>query len=249
VRGLGETWGLHIYAALVKNLRGVIYSCLSGKELAERLSWLKKRFRYRRLGITPSLLGKHREVAGRFMGSPLVELRNPFPGLDELLSAYEELTGLSPAVLETYCYSSIFVSPLLILGRDCARELAPLVVDVVRVEKELTDKDYKLHMRIADYTVLDFYPWATASARQALLALAQGLGVTDILEERRRRIAQDRRRYWRVMSEGGRDFLLYLDLLPLLVERAGPKEPRALLQGREELVPATLAIISAVVVP
>lgn len=246
---MSEAWGLHIYAALVKNLRGVIYSCLSGEELAERLSWLKKRFRYRRLGVTPSLLGAHKEVVDRFMGSPLVELRNPFPGLDELLSAYEELTGLSQAVLEAYCYSSIFVSPLLVLGRDCARELAPLVVDVVRVGRDLTDKDYKLHMRIADYTVLDFYPWATASARQALMALAQGLGAADILEERRRRIAQDKRRYWRVMSEGGRDFLLYLDLLPLLAERAGPEELRALLQGREELVPATLAIISAVAVP
>ena len=246
---MGQTWGLHIYAALVKNLRGVIYSCLSGEELAERLSWLKKRFRYRRLGVTPSLLRAHGEIAGRFMGSPLVELRNPFPGLEELLSAYEELTDLSPAVLEAYCYSSIFVSPLLVLGQDCARELAPLVVDAVRVGRELTDKDYKLHMRIADYTVLDFYPWATASARQALLALAQGLEAASLLEERRRRVAQDTRRYWRVMSEGGRDFLLYLDLLPLLAEGAGPEEVRALLRGREELVPATLAIISAVVVP
>ena len=35
---MSEAWGLHIYAALVKNLRGVIYSCLSGEELAEKLS-------------------------------------------------------------------------------------------------------------------------------------------------------------------------------------------------------------------
>jgi len=37
--------GFHIYAAIVNNLRGVLYSSLISPELEEKIKWLRRRFR------------------------------------------------------------------------------------------------------------------------------------------------------------------------------------------------------------
>ena len=242
--------GFHVYAAVVKNLRGVIYSCLGPEALGEKLSWLKRRFRYRNLGLTPSALERYgRLLGGERRGTgTLLELSPPLPGLEELISAYSELTGLRADVLEAYCYASVYVSPLLVLGEECVDALGPLVVDEVLTGRELSDKEYKLHMRIADYTVLDFYLWATSSAQEALKVLSAGGDVSHILSERGERIREDKRRYWRISADEGRRIVLYLDLLPLLAREANTEVLRALLEEHGPLMPATLAIISAVVI-
>ena len=238
----------HIYAAVVKNLRGVIYSSLEPGDFQEKLSWLRKRFRYRNLGLTPSILERYGLRASGKRGSTLIELVEPVEGLGELIDAYSDLTGLRRDALEAYCYASVYVSPVLILGQGSAADFGPLVADQVLVARELTDRDYKLHMRIADYTVLDFYLWATSGAQEALEALSSGRSAEAILAERRERIRADKRRYWRIIADEGRPLVLYLDLLPLLAEGASPDELSALLREHGPLMPATLAIVSAVVV-
>ena len=239
--------GFHIYAAVVKNLRGIIYSSLAPDAFREKLSWLRKRFRYRNLGLTPSMAERYGSEVRPYVGKLLLELRGPDPALEDLIGFYGQLTGLPEPVLEAYCYASVYVSPVLVLGRECVGELRPLVVEKVLVDKELSDKDYKLHMRIADYTVLDFYAWATSKALEALRALAEGRDARPILEERLGRVREDKRRYWRIISDEGREFLLYLDLLPLLA-RARPSELGEILSSYGWVAPATLAIVSAVVI-
>ena len=241
----GSGGGLHVYAAVVKNLRGIIYSSLEPEDLQGRLSWLKKRFRYRNIGLTPSMVEKY---GLRADGKLLVELAEPVRGLGELISALASITGIRRDVLEAYCYASIYVSPILVLGQGSCADLAPLVVDEVLVKRELTDKEYKLHMRIADYTVLDFYLWATSLAGEALGALARGGDVRAMLAERRERIEKDKRRYWRVRAGEGRALVLYLDLLPVLAERASAEEVASLVERYGDLMPATLSIVSAIVV-
>jgi len=242
------TVGFHIYAAIVKNLRGVLYSSLGRPELEEKLSWLRKRFRYRNLGLTPGMLSKYGDLLRPRLGRTFLELGAPDPGLEDLLALYNKLTGLREDILEAYCYASVYVSPIIILGHEGIRDFGPLVVDEVLTDKELSDKDYKLHMRIADYTVLDFYLWSTSGAQEALALLAQGQDVEDILRERIERVTKDRRRYWRIISEEGKPFLLYLDLLPILTEKAGEDDVKALLKAHGHLAPATLALVSAVVI-
>ena len=237
--------GFHVYAAVVKNLRGVLYSSLEEREFEEKLSWLRRRFRYRNIGITPRMEGRYGLKAD---GKLLVRLVEPVPGLNELIDAYAAMTELERGALEGYCYASAYVSPLLVLGQASSADLGSLIVDNVLVERELTDKEYKLHMRIADYTVLDLYLWATSRAREALLALAEGRDVSAILAERKERVKKDRRRYWRVMSEEGRALILYLDLLPVLAERASVEDVASLLERYGALMPATLSLISAIVI-
>ena len=239
--------GFHIYAAVVKNLRGVIYSSLPPEAFKEKLSWLRKRFRYRNLGLTPSTLERYGDEVKPYVGRLLLELREPEPALKDLIGFYEQLTDLPRPVLEAYCYASVYVSPVLVLGRECVNDLSPLAVEKVLVNRELSDKEYKLHMRIADYTVLDFYAWATSGALEALRVMAGGQDARPILEERLERIRKDKRRYWRVISDEGCEFLLYLDLL-LLLARAGPSELEGILSSYGWVAPATLAIVSAVII-
>ena len=243
----GSTVGLHIYAATVKNLRGVLFSSLGAPELREKLSWLRRRFRYRNLGLTPDMISRYGEVLGAYAGRTFMELGDPDPSLRDLLSLYEDLTGLSRPVLEAYCYASAYVSPVLALGERSVEELRPLVLDQVMVGRGLSDRDYKLHMRIADYTVLDFYPWSTASAMRALELLAEGTAPDEVMADRREKVGEDKRRYWRISAEEGRPFLLYLDLLPILLAEAGRDGAREIVSSYGRIAPATLAIISAVV--
>mgnify|MGYP007013813272 CR=1 FL=1 len=232
----------------MKNLRGVIYSCLDEGAFSSKLSWLRRRFRYRSLGLPPCMLERYGQVVRGMLGPNLIELHAPLPGLEGLISAYSRILKLGQDVIEAYCFASIYVSPLMVLGGGCLGALGPLIIDRVLVGGELTDKDYKLHMRIADYTVLDFYLWATSSAQEAVMALSRGEDIKRLLEERRERIEKDKHRYWRIISEQGRPLVLYLDLLPLLAANLSPEEAGELVRSYESLVPATLAIVSAIVI-
>ena len=237
--------GFHVYAAVVKNLRGVLYSSLPKGAFEEKLGWLRKRFRYRNIGITPRMEKRYGLKAN---GKLLVRLVEPVPGINELIDAYAAMAELERGALEVYCYASAYVSPLLILGHTSSADLGALIVDNVLVDRELTDKEYKLHMRIADYTVLDFYLWATSRAREAILALARGQDISAILAERKERVEKDKRRYWRVMSEEGRPLVLYLDFLPVLAERTSAEDVAFLLERYGSLMPATLSLVSAIVI-
>ncbi len=186
------------YAALVKNLRGVIY-WKQGHE--DKLRWLLSRFRYRNLGVPPSLaenLAMKRKV--------LVKLAYPSPQVKEAVSVFAR--ALSPEAAEALCLASAYVSPLMLVGVEHS-EFGPAVVDYVATDRELTDKEWKLHMRIADYTVLDFYAWSLDSAARALFENK----LDNELKEREKRIKEDKRRYWRIASEKGRPLLIYLDPL------------------------------------
>jgi len=239
---------LHVYAAVVKNLRGVLYCSTSHEIFLDKLSWLKRRFRYRNLGLPPCVLERYGGVMRGSTSPKILELRAPLEGLEELIRAYSDLLDLSPCALEAYCFASIYVAPLMVLGEGSVEDLSPIAIGEVPIERELTDKEYKLHFRIADYTVLDFYLWATSSAQEALRAFSMGEDIEDKLREREERVEKDRKRYWRIISEQGRPFVLYLDLLPTLVAKLNPGRARELLERYGSLIPATLAIISAVVI-
>jgi hypothetical protein len=103
-------------------------------------------------------------------------------------------------------------------------------------------------MRIADYAAIDLYLWSTSSARGVLAALASRSDVAHLLKERRERAERDKRRYWRVAAGEGQELVLYLDLLPPLVEKAGPDALKDFIEAHGELMLATLALVPAVVV-
>ncbi|MCX8205256.1 MAG: hypothetical protein N3H31_06370, partial [Candidatus Nezhaarchaeota archaeon] len=77
------------YASLVKNLRGVVL--LDLEEGEEGVRWLQDRFKYRNLGVPPSILRSAEGFfRGRLGGRPFVELAYPSRVLVELVSVLSE---------------------------------------------------------------------------------------------------------------------------------------------------------------
>jgi len=227
------------YAALVKNLRGVVLLDPSEPGVEGSLGWLVKRFRYRNLGVTPALLSKHRErLAKHLGGKPFRELVLPvssLAGVPELLAG---ALGVPSELAELLVYASTYISPALLIGEKYVGDAAKLAVGSVRVCKEMDTASWKLHLRIADYTALDFYERCVDEA----LAVLGGANPQPVLGSRLERVERDAKRYWRIACPEGRPFLLYVDNLKLAVETGVHK--------RLELeAAAALSIVPLVIVP
>ena len=223
--------GLAEYLALVKNLRGTIYI----KDGGELLSWVKDRFKYRNLAI-PSSLKPHIEVK-----KPFVVVDHPFDSLLELRKMAMKRLRADPVFLDSLILASCFVTPLLLIGAEAADEARRYAVSIVNTKVDMGVKDWKLHLRIADYSVLDLYAWCTSHSKR----LWEGYDLNKFVDERRRAVQKDRRRYWRLeRGEGeGRPFLAYLDLAQYLIE-----DLDSLLRLPKEEAALGLAIIPAVLI-
>jgi hypothetical protein len=227
------------YAALVKNLRGVVLLNPREEGALRSFEWLVKRFRYRNLGVAPSLLSSSRDVLARYLGGkPLRELALPVAALEPLPEVLASALSLPLEVAETLVYASSYVSPALLIGRSYLDHLAGVAAGVVRRCKEMDTRSWKLHLRIADYTALDFYERCVDEA----LSVIDGAEPQPVLEARAGRVRKDAKRYWRIMCDAGEVFLVYVDNLDLAV-RAGVVGK----VGRDAA--AALSIVPVVYVP
>ena len=161
----------------------------------------------------------------------------PVKSIEKLVAELEE-AGLSREVGELLILASTYISPAILVGESYREDLEKLAADVVKVCRELNVREWKLHLRIADYTVLDFYEEAVD---EALRALEEPSLVERLLEERKERISTDKRRYWRISCEDGRPFLYYIDNLSVA-------HAYGVLRGERDWA-AALAIIPVVYVP
>lgn len=216
------------YAALVKNLRGVVLLDRKEKGIEKTVRWFGGRFKYRQIGVPPSL-----HDFEHLKGGPFVPVTYPTKSLRDLARLAGTL--VRPEAAEAVVLASAHVCPVMALGKSWEL-LRPLAVGEV-MGGEMDARSLKLHLRISDYTVLDLYQWSTENSRR--LWRGEGLG-----EERARRVERDKKRYWR-LKEGKKPFLLYLDLARKLSEN--PRLLKELLELPEEEVTAGLAILSAVV--
>lgn len=176
---------IDISPAVVKNLRGVVYY-KPGMDISEYVKYLKQAFRYRNLGIHESL------AAG--LGKPFVALKCPFrmrkpPRVDRL--AFESLA-----------IALFYVSPLVILGAESAEALEPFKIFAIKTSVQEDGRTRKLHLRVCDYSVIDWYPKLVA------------LGKAGELKKRLEFIKQDgEKRFWRLKPYEGKDRIVYYDLL------------------------------------
>ncbi len=208
--------GFAKYAALVKNLRGVVLADLEEEGVWESIEWLVKRFRYRNLGLVPSVVEKYRGRLEKYLrGNPFRELVPPVQAVSELVELLAG-SGLSRGVSELLVYSSAYVSPALLLGESYLKGVENVASGVVRVCKEMDTNSWKLHLRIADYTILDLYE---DCVNEALDVLEGRAGADAVLGGRRGKIERDKKRYWRISCETGAPFLYYVDVLDVAAKR------------------------------
>jgi hypothetical protein len=228
------------YAAVVKNLRGVLLLGPDEEEAGKSLAWLVKRFKYRNVGVPPALAGL--KPFEEFEAGPFVELTYPVKSLARLVNLLRSGLKIRKEVAEAAVLASAYVSPILALGEGAPKLLEPLSVDLVDSRVKLTPRDLKLHLRIADYSVLDLYRWSVENAELLWSGRNQ-----DLVKTRIEKIANDKKRYWR-LRRGDREpfpFLLYIDPVQRIVK------DRSLVKKLMRLPPheasAGLAILTAVI--
>ena len=201
------------YAAAVKNLRGVLVADLSSKGSWETVEWLVKRFRYRNLGLPPSIVSRFKSKLERYLnGRPFRELVYPASELKLVVKVYEML-GYPLELSEGLVLASTYISPLLVEGEHYTSALSEGVVHTIYTCKSLSVNDWKLHLRITDYSILDSYEESVDEALEFIGAIRSGNFdlVQRILERRKGKAKKDARRYWRISCGSGKAFLLYYD--------------------------------------
>jgi len=234
------------YAAIVKNLRGVVLFDLEEKSVWESVKWLISRFKYRNLGITPTVYEKYRSKLSRYMsGNPFRLLTFPLRELEEFTLDFTKCLNIKPELGELLVFASLYISPAMIIGDTYSELVSKISVNLVKTCKELTTSDWKLHMRIADYTVLDMYEFSIMSAVRIIENCSTN-ELQDIINSRLEAIRKDIKRYWRILCNepDGRVFLYYVDNLKLYVDSCGLEK----ICGKSNIAPA-LAVIPVVSIP
>ena len=250
------------FIALVKNLRGIVVVGRDLDEAEQRVAWLLQRFRYRNVGVSPAVLKYARELfKNRLRGKPFVKVVYPTSGLERYVRKLVAAVRQPEEVVEPIMFASMYVSPLLLLGESALEAVRPLIVNEVRTRATLDTRTMKLHMRIVDYTVLDFYNWATSHGFEGINQVARLLEKGDeatakqradkFVKERKQRIEKDRKRYWRLLEqdEGGRTVVVYLDLAQVALQQVLRKKTfRAVWKNAPEEYAAMCAILAGIVV-
>ncbi len=223
--------GISEYLALVKNLRGMVYF----EDEEELLNWVRNRFKYRNLGI-PASLKPFIKVK-----KPFVPVDYPFDSLLRLRDVAEKALKADLKFIDSLILASCFVSPLLLIGKEAVDKVVNYAVSVVNTRLDMRIQDWKLHLRIADYSILDLYAWCTSHSRK----LWEGYDLGNFIDERKEVIEKDERRYWRLGRGRGKErpFLAYLDLVQYLIN-----DLDGLLELPKEETVLALAIVPAVVI-
>lgn len=141
---------------LVKNLRGIIY--LSKEVFPEKeLEWLKRKFRYRELGVSETL-----------------KLELKWKKLLILPKIVDD------QVLDSLIQASNFVCPLLILKDESLKDFKNAVVASLKTKGKLGDKDLKFNLRLVNYAITDFYTKAIELALRSDLTGRKMLAEKDL---------------------------------------------------------------------
>jgi hypothetical protein len=176
---------IDISPAVVKNLRGVVYH-EKGMDVSEHTKYLKKAFKYRALGIHESL--------AEDLGRPFISLRCPF--------RIRKPKGVDRVAFESLVLALFYVSPLIILGAESAEKLEPFKIFVIKTKTQEDGRTRKLHLRVCDYSVIDWYPKLVE------------LGKNGELQKRLKFVKEDaEKRFWRLKPYEGKDRIAYYDLL------------------------------------
>jgi len=140
----------------VKNLRGIVYLS-RGVSPEKEFEWLKRKFRYRELGVSETL---ELELKWKKLLTLPKIVENPI--LDSLLQA------------------SSFVCPLIILKEESLKDFKNATVALLKTKEKLADKDLKFNLRLVNYAITDFYTKSIELALQSDLDGRKRLAEKDM---------------------------------------------------------------------
>ncbi len=125
---------------LLKNLRGIIHFD-PHLDVTPEWTWLRKKFRYRKLGISQHLL----ELSGL-----------PTLSMLEILTPTLELSELPPPASDSLALATEYVTPLIILKSASLKPYEPLVLYKVTTADKLPDTELRRNIRLVNYSIIDY---------------------------------------------------------------------------------------------
>jgi len=228
-----EALNLPEYVSLLKNLRAVIFLDPDVQLPIEEIKWLKRKYKYRSVGVPESLIAALKaEVKEIFHSRPFEILRSPLLEIEKFLRIILEVGSEVPEyVVESLILTSCYVNALIVLGRKSLSILNPFMAWTMKSTAELPEIEVKRNLRIIGYAIIDFHRENSEKAYKALKEIAEKIRekedfneakkkLENLIEERRRLAQRDgEKRFWRLRQAGKekeRVELAYLDLMPLI---------------------------------
>ncbi len=234
------------YVSLLKNVRTLVYVDPEADLPKKELEWVRKKHRYRSVGVAKTLLDSLPEdwQEDYFSKKPFVELSAPLPEVGELPVRLREFSSELPLhAFQSLILASSYVAPVLVLGTASFRRLEPVATWTMTSTAELPDIEIRRNLRIVGYAILDFHEEMTSSAYEALKDSAVNVlagrnverslkKLDKLLEKRKKKCERDgEHRFWRLRQRGEvaeRAVVAYLDLVPLMAEAIKtPEKPGA----------------------
>jgi hypothetical protein len=140
----------------VKNLRGLVYFSKGVSPKAE-LDWLKKKFKYRELGVSETL-------GLELKWKKLLTL----PKIDE-----------NP-VVDSLFQASSFICPLIVLKEESLKDFGNAIIASLRTREKPGDKELKFNLRLVNYSITDFYLKSIELAVQSNMEKRRRLAEKDL---------------------------------------------------------------------
>lgn len=241
-----EAINLPRYVSLLKNLRAIAFLDPKVKVPVEEIKWLRKKYKYRNIGVAQSLLtALNAEIKEYFAKKPFEILKAP---LSEIVQFIEIISSLKPEIpryiFETLTFSSCYVNALIILGRESFSVLEPFTAWEMKSTAELPEKEVKRNLRIVGYAILDFHDkvikeaYKTLKEASEIIKESRGFDKArkklEKLIDKRKKIAKKdgEKRFWRLRQIGEereRTVIAYLDMVPLISEILAKKEAEMLI--------------------
>jgi len=230
-----EAVNLPRYVSLLKNLRAIIFLDPTKKVPVEEVKWLRKKYRYRSIGIAQSLLSAlNSEIRESFMKKPFETLKFPLPEIEHFVRTVLNVELEVPEyVIESLILASCYVNALVVLGRGSFSVLRRFVAWEMKSTAELPENEVKRNLRIVGYAILDFHDKVIAEAYKTLKETSEIINkekdfrkarrkLEKLIEKRRKMAEMDgEKRFWRLRQAGKeeeRTVIAYLDVVPLISE-------------------------------
>lgn len=198
------------YLYLLKNIRGVL---LADRKLDSNvINWLKRSIRWKPIGAGPKNI---QLIRGHGIKSKVLkQLVFPFT-IHEDIRTLLESNGVSPLLAEAMLLSSIYISPLVVLSENTLASIHKYAsIGSVLTDKKLSSNDIKIHMRIAEYAMKDYYFDIIKSLWHDL----QKKDLNELMKQRKKFARDDIKRFWRINRNRGRTVISYIDPLIILKE-------------------------------
>ena len=221
------------YVSLLKNLRAVVFLDPDMQIPIEEIKWLRRKYRYRNIGVSESLvMALKAEAKELFLKKPFEILRPPLLEIENFIRSISEFESEIPAyVIESLILTSCYVNALVVLRRDSLSILNPFITWTMKSAAELSEMEVKRNLRIIGYAIIDFYGKNAEQAYRILKEIAEKIRKKEdlgevreelykFLEERKKLARNDgEKRFWRLRHAGGEEeriVIAYLDVIPLI---------------------------------